>query len=215
VAKTNGKAAAEAAAYVRVSSASQSAAMQRDAIERAARTRGDVVSRWYDDRFTGGGRHPPALVDLLSDARQGHVRRLYVYRLDRLSRRGIRDLLALVHDLETCGVEIVTLADGFELAGAARDVILAVLAWAAQMERQAINERIAAARVRVEANGGAWGRPKRMQPFQVRRARELAAEGKSMRAIARALKLPRATVWRAVSKSKAKPGLKKAAVRAP
>jgi DNA invertase Pin-like site-specific DNA recombinase len=176
--------------------------MQRDAIERAASARGDAIGHWYEDRFTGGGKHPPELVRLLDDARKGGLKRLYVYRLDRLGRRGIRDVLGLVHGLELAGVELVTIADGFtlEAAGPVRELFLSFLAWAAHMERLAIGERIADARIRVEARGGAWGRPRRMQPFDERRVREMHAAGKSVRAISATLKVPRATIGRTLSR---------------
>lgn len=192
-------------AYLRVSSASQSARMQREAITRTAASRGDVVEDWIEDRFTGGGAHPPGLKTLLDGARGGAWSRCYVYRLDRLSRRGIRDLLGLVQDLERYGVDLVSIADGFELKGPAREVILAVLAWAAQMERQAIGERIQDARRRVESNGGTWGRPPRMTEDQKERARALKAKGASHRRIAATLGIPLSTVARAVIQ---KPGQK-------
>lgn len=203
---TNGKA-SPVVAYLRVSSASQTAAMQRNAIEGAASARKEKVTQWYEDRFTGGGRHPPGLVELLSDARAGRVRKLYVYRLDRLSRRGIRDTLHLVEELEGVGVEVVNVADGFSLesAGPARTVIIAVMAWAAQMEREAINERMIDARKRVEAQGKKWGRPSRMTDKQVARAKAMKAQGRSNRAIAAALGIPVSTVGRAVIQ---KPGTK-------
>lgn len=50
------------------------------------------------------------------------------------------------------------MADGIDLNGPAAEVVLAVLAWAAKMERLAINERISAARSawkpRVATGGG-------------------------------------------------------------
>jgi DNA invertase Pin-like site-specific DNA recombinase len=202
--------------YLRVSSKSQTAAMQRDAIERVASARGELVGHWYEDRLTGGGRHPPELVRVLEDARRGELVRLYVYRLDRLGRRGIRDLLGIVHELEHAGVELVTIADGFtlEASGPTRELFLAFLAWAAHMERLAIGERIADARVRVEAEGGAWGRPRRMTPRKEREARELAKAGHSVRYIAARLKVPRTTIGRALSqKPTPKGGLKKAPLR--
>ena len=197
-------------AYLRVSSKSQTSAMQRDAIERASSARGDTVDHWYEDRMTGGGQHPPALVRVLEQARRGELRRLYVYRLDRLGRRGIRDLLGIVHELEGAGVELITIADGFDLRGAARDVVLSVLAWAAQMERQAIGERIAAARTRVEANGGHWGRPRRV--FDLARAQKMQEKGLTLRAIAQALGVPKATIARALKLSQK--GVRKWGVRA-
>ena len=54
------------------------------------------------------------------------------------------------------------MADGFSLDGPAAEVVLAVMAWAAKMERLAIAERISAARERIESEGGRWGRPSRV-----------------------------------------------------
>jgi DNA invertase Pin-like site-specific DNA recombinase len=65
------------------------------------------------------------------------------------------------------------------------------------MERLAINERISAAGERVEAEGRSWGRPARLSAEEVTRVRDLRAEGRSLRQIAVALKVPLATVARA------------------
>ena len=59
----------------------------------------------------------------------------------------------------------MTVADGFDLAGPVAEVVLAVMAWAAKMERLAINERIAAARERLAEEGRPWGRPSRITPI--------------------------------------------------
>lgn len=182
------------AGYVRVSSKSQTDRMQRAAIERAAVSRNDEIKTWYADRLTGDSLHRPELGRLLSDTRQGVVKRVYVYRLDRLTRRGIRDTLEIVDELTRYGCELVTLADGFDFASPAAEVVMAVLSWAAKIERVAINERIAAARVRVEGNGGHWGRPFRMTSEQSEACLSLAAEGVSIRAIAGRLRVPRSTV---------------------
>ena len=187
-----------AAAYLRVSSAAQDAKSQRHAIERTAQTRGDQVVSWYSEKRSGKTMARAELERLREDARAGHVRRLYVYRLDRLTRSGIRDTFELIEELRASGVDVVTVADGFTLDGPAAEVILAVMSWAAKMERLAINERIGAARIRVEAEGGKWGRPPRMTPEQQKRAREMHGAGRSVRQISAALKVPRSTVGRAV-----------------
>ncbi len=187
-----------AAAYVRVSSASQDTRMQQDAIERAASARGDFISDWVVETMTGATTKRPELDYLRGMVRAGHVQKLYVYRLDRLTRSGIRDTLAIVDELRAHGCRLVTLADGFDVDGPASEIVLAVLAWAAKMERLALGERISAARARVEARGGSWGRPKRLDPKTAERARELAAEGRSVRAIAVALKVPKSTIARSL-----------------
>jgi len=69
------------------------------------------------------------------------------------------------------------------------------------MERLAINERISAARERVEAEGRKWGRPSRFDATGLARVKALRSEGRSIREIAVALKVPRSTVARALALS--------------
>jgi DNA invertase Pin-like site-specific DNA recombinase len=189
----------EAAAYYRVSSKAQDLAMQRLAVERAARARGDTVVAVYSEKQSAKTINRPELDRLRADARAGNLRRLYVYRLDRLARSGIRDTFEVVEELRRHGVELVSVSDGFSVDGPAAEVVLAVMAWAAKMERLAINERISAARERVEAEGKQWGRPRRLDDESVARAKAMKAAGRSVREIAVALKVPRSTVARAVA----------------
>jgi DNA invertase Pin-like site-specific DNA recombinase len=187
-------------AYVRVSSRNQGDATQRAAIERAAAARGDQVDTWYAEKRSGRTLKRPELARLRADARAGKLRRLYLFRLDRLTRSGIRDTLQVVEELRAHGCELVTVADGFDLDGPAAEVVLAVMAWASKVERQAINERISAARDRLENAGENWGRPKRMTPATVNQAKELRRQGRSIREIAAALKVPKSTIQRALSR---------------
>jgi DNA invertase Pin-like site-specific DNA recombinase len=205
--------------YCRVSSRSQSLAMQRDAIMRAARLRPLSIQAWYEERVSST-RSRPELDRLLADVRGGRVRLVFVYRLDRLTRNGIRDTLRIVEEIRAAGATLETVADGFRL-GADSDVVVAVLAWAAQMERAAISERIASARQRVEAAGGSWGRPRRVDAALEQRIREM-RKTSTIRDIAIALKIPRATVSDVVSekgaysrpsKTAKKTGVKKARPR--
>jgi len=190
-----------AQAYVRVSSKAQDNATQRSAIERAAAARGDEIGAWYAEKKSGKTIERDELVRLRADARAGLVRRLYVFRVDRLARSGIRDTFEVVEELRRHGVELVTIADGFALDGPAAEVVLAVMAWAAKMERLAINERVAAARERLEDEGRPWGRPKRMTAEQVEKARQLAAQGRTTREIAIALKVAKSTIGRCLSQN--------------
>jgi len=186
------------AAYVRVSSKAQDHASQRAAVQRAADARGDADLTWFAEKLSGKSLGRPELDRLRAAVRAGEVRRLYVYRLDRLTRSGIRDTLEVVDELRRAGCELVTVADGFDLNGPAAEVIPAVMAWAAKMERLAINERIAAARARLEAEGRPWGRPKRLSPSQVAAIVADRAAGRTIRGIAQARKVPRSTVARAL-----------------
>lgn len=158
----------------------------------------------YAEKLSGKTLARPELDRLRADARAGKIRRLYVYRLDRLTRSGIRDTLEVVEELRAAGVDLVTIADGFDLNGPAAEIILAVLAWAAKMERLAINERIAAARLRLEVEG----RPPRLDPKTRAAILERAKGGESIRDIARATRTPRSTVARALAASRNPPPAK-------
>jgi DNA invertase Pin-like site-specific DNA recombinase len=190
----------KAVGYVRVSSKAQDLSMQRSAVERVASARGDHIEAWYSEKRSARTIKRPELDRLRGDARAGLIKKLYVYRLDRLTRSGIRDTFEVIEDLRGHGVELVTVSDGFDLNGPAAEVVLAVMAWAAKMERLAINERISAARERIEAEGGKWGRPRRLDAAAERQVFQLHEKGRSLREIAVALKIPRATVARTVAR---------------
>jgi DNA invertase Pin-like site-specific DNA recombinase len=198
---------AKTAAYVRVSSETQDNAMQREAISRACSARGDDIAQrdWHEEKRSGDDKTRPVLERVRQLAREGSIGRLYVYRLDRLSRGGIRHMLAIVDELRGYGCELVTIADGFDLNGPAAEIVLCVLAWAAQHELRVNRERRNDARARVLAAGGTWGRPKRMSPQLEQRALTLVDEGRSVRAIAMALKIPKATVSRTLRRLKSAP----------
>jgi DNA invertase Pin-like site-specific DNA recombinase len=130
-----------ASVYIRVSSRAQDHTTQRTAIERAAAARGDVITTWFAEKKSAQTMARAELQRLRADARGGNVRKLYVFRLDRLTRSGIRDTFELVEELCAHGVEIVSVADGFDLNGPAAEIVLAVMSWASKMERIAIGER--------------------------------------------------------------------------
>jgi len=186
-------------AYIRVSTRAQDYESQRDAIERASSARGHCVTHWYAEKANASTAKRVELERLREAVRAGVVQTLYVFRVDRLSRRGIRDTLAIVEELRSAGCALITIADGFDVEGPAGEVVLAVMAWAAKMETLALRERITAARTRIEEQGGAWGRPRRMDPKTVEQARARSARGETVREIATAMKVPRATVGRALS----------------
>ncbi len=191
----------KAAAYYRVSSKAQDLATQRHAVGRAARARGDRLVRTFEEKQSARTLDRPALGELRQAARAGELARLYVYKLDRLSRSGIYDMVSLLKELRAHGVEVVTVADGFDLAGPAAEVVIAVLAWAGEQERRAISERISAARERLKEEGRPWGRPPRMTPAELEKARRMAAAGDSARTIAVALSVPRSTIRRAIKRN--------------
>ena len=124
-------------------------------------------------------------------------------KLDRLTRTGVADTFKIIGEVKAAGCELVAVADNLHLKPGAEDVVsdvfLFALGLAARLERQAINDRIAAARDRMEGQGKRWRRPCRLDDAGVQRIRLMRDAGKTIREIAIALKIPRATVGRVVA----------------
>ena len=185
---------ASVAAYVRVSTPEQDAALQRAAIDRAASLRGHTPIEWYSETRSGRSWVRPELERLTRAVFQGHHRHVYVWRLDRLTRRGIPDTLDVVRNLRGAGCQLISVTEGFDFTGAMGELLVSMLAFGAQMESSAQMDRQSAARARLEAEGRAWGRPP--LPSDMReKIRALRAEGRSVREIAMAVKVPKSTVF--------------------
>jgi DNA invertase Pin-like site-specific DNA recombinase len=186
------------AAYVRVSSLGQDLSMQRHAVTAEAARRGDTIAAWYEEKRSAKTAQRPELERLRSDIRAGRLRKVYGFRLDRFLRTGPSDAFLFAGECHAAGVELVTVADGLHLKPGTDDVTTTVLLFAfslaAKLERAAINDRIAAARARVEASGGHWGRPARLTAADRAKIAKLRKEGRTIRGIAIALKIPRSTV---------------------
>jgi DNA invertase Pin-like site-specific DNA recombinase len=84
---------------------------------------------------------------------------LLVWALDRLTRQGIRALLGLIERFDQAGVRIVSLREPWlDTLGQTRDLVLAVLAWVAQMESDRHAERVRAGLDKRRAAGLPVGR---------------------------------------------------------
>jgi DNA invertase Pin-like site-specific DNA recombinase len=183
--------------YVRVSGASQNVDMQRDAI--AKRT---SIGTWYSETASGKTTDRTELKRLMADVRSGKVRTVYVFKIDRLTRSGVGDTFKIIDEMRKAGVTLYSIADNLCIRPGediASDVLVFALGLAARLEWTARNDRVAAARTRMQAAGEAWGRPKRMTASEVVTAKRMRAEGQSVRAIASALGVPRSTAGRAVA----------------
>ena len=125
-------------AYYRVSTADQSIEAQRGAL-------GGGFDREFSDHGISGGvpaADRPGFAALLSYIREGDV--LHVYAVDRLGRDAL-DVQATVRALIARGVAVELHGLG-RIARGAGEIILAVLAQVADMERQRIRERTEAGR---------------------------------------------------------------------
>lgn len=140
-------------AYYRVSTGDQSVEAQRKAL-------GGPFDREFEDVGVSGavraeGR--PGFAKLMSYIREGDT--LYVYAIDRLGRDAL-DVQAIVRRLLDMGVTIDVLGLG-AIGRGVGELIVAVLAQIADMERQRIKERCDTGRVAAKASLEATGRTHR------------------------------------------------------
>jgi DNA invertase Pin-like site-specific DNA recombinase len=180
------------AAYIRVSSRAQDHAYQRVEIDGACGARGDAVELWFADVASGRSMERPELERLRAAVHAGKVRRLWVWRLDRLTRSGIVDTLTVLQEFKRAGCELRSVSDGFDLHGPAAELVIAVLAWANEIERVKIAENNAAARARAVREGRKLGNPR--LPTELR-SMVLALRGQPVRQIARDLRISKSSAW--------------------
>ena len=96
----------------------------------------------YDDGgFSGGSLDRPALQQLLSEVRAGHVDIIVVYKVDRLT-RSLTDFAKLVELFDAHGVSFVSVTQAFNTTTSMGRLTLNVLLSFAQFEREVTGERI-------------------------------------------------------------------------
>jgi len=183
-------------AYWRVSSGDQSVEAQRTAL-------GGAFDREFEDLGVSGAvraENRPGFAKLMSYVREGDT--LCVYAIDRLGRDAL-DVQATVRKLLDLGVTVDVHGLG-QIGRGVGELIVAVLAQVADMERQRIRERCDAGREAAKASLAATGkthrgkvslgRPKAAEPREVAAWRK--ANKASIKQTAAHFGLSRATVNR-------------------
>ncbi|MFN3485034.1 MAG: recombinase family protein [Planctomycetota bacterium] len=130
---------------------------------------------------------------LLRDAAAGRLKgcTLIVWALDRIART--EELLPLVKTLRAAGVRLVSCKEPWaDTEGPMGDLMIFLAGWFADMESRRKSERVKAARARVKAEGGRWGRRPLLLDETV--LRDFRARGWGVRRIARALRVSVGTV---------------------
>lgn len=179
-------------AYYRVSTTDQSVDMQRHALSKA----GIVFAKEFADEGVSGGvlaMDRPGFAALAAYAREGDT--VHVYAVDRLGRDAI-DVQATVRALLKKGVTVNVLGLG-PIGPGVGELILAVLAQVADMERQRIAARTAEGRDKAKAAGVHMGRPASIEGDKAAQAlRALAQDGATVSGVAREFGISRQALLR-------------------
>ncbi|MFN3468111.1 MAG: recombinase family protein [Novosphingobium sp.] len=175
--------------YARVSTAEQDTALQTDALHKAG------CERVFEDTASGAKADRPGLADALAYLRDGDV--LVVWRLDRLG-RSLPHLIETVGKLEARGVGFRSLSEAIDTTTPGGRLIFHVFGALGQFERDLIRERTKAGLTAAAARGRKGGRKPVVTADKLQRARELVANGLSVREAAARLKVGKTALYAAL-----------------
>ena len=119
-------------AYVRVSTAEQNEARQREALSEYA------IDKWFIEKASGKDVNRPQLQALLEYVREDDT--VYVEEFSRLG-RSTADLLETVQRIEASGAKFVSLKENFDTQTPAGKLQMTMMAAIAEFERAMILER--------------------------------------------------------------------------
>lgn len=101
-----------------------------------------VWNVYTDAGFSGANTDRPALKNLIADVSGGHIDKILVYKLDRLS-RSQKDTLSLIEDSFLAhGVDFVSMSENFDTSTPFGRAMIGILSVFAQLERETIRERL-------------------------------------------------------------------------
>ncbi len=180
--------------YTRVSTSSQDAQLQLDALIAAGVQKRDVFADVTSGSKTAAER--PGMKKLLSYAEPGDT--VVVWRVDRLG-RSLIDVLNTVTLLRERDVAVRSVSDGIDPATSTGRLMLNMLATLAEYERELIVERVTAGITAARQNGTRFGRPV-SDPLVIADKLAIAADhrakGRTAEDAARLVGWSRATLYR-------------------
>lgn len=153
--------------YMRVSTAEQNLALQRDALEGAG------CERLYEDTCSGAVTDRPGLARALDQLRAGDA--LVVWKLDRIG-RSLGHVVELVAKLHAKGIGLKVLTGGIDTTSSTGRLVFGIFATLAEFERDLIRERTMAGLAAARARGRTGGRPRLMTRAKLRTAMTMMAD---------------------------------------
>ncbi len=189
----------KAALYARVSTRDQSPDSQLDALRAYAQARGlEVIDEYVDVGESGAKDRRPQLDRLLADARRRRFDMVVCQKLDRLA-RSARHLANMAADFDALGIDLAVIDQSLDTSVPSGKLLFHVLGAVAEFELALLRERTRAGVAAARRRGRRIGRPPKLSAEQLADARDLASQGKSVRAIAAAVGATKSTVHRTLN----------------
>ncbi|AXW87268.1 multiple promoter invertase [Lonsdalea britannica] len=175
--------------YVRVSTNDQTVINQKQVITE----KNYNVEKWFSDEGISGSVEAAkrkGFGSLLDYIREGD--QLVIVGIDRLGRNTI-DVLETVKVLQSKGVQVISIREGFDLSTPVGQAMLTMMAGLAQLEKDLIAERRTAGIKRAQSEGVHCGRPVKVTPGQVK---ALISAGMKPAEVQKSLGISKATYYR-------------------
>lgn len=145
--------------YVRTSGVDQDCETQSIALkDYCARMKYHIIEEYRDSGFSGKDENRPGFERLLVDIRAGRVKRLLVYKLDRIG-RSLKHLLNLFEEFKNRGVEFISLSQNIDTSTPEGKMFWQMLGVFAEYERELIVARTLSGLTRAKRQGKKLGRP--------------------------------------------------------
>jgi DNA invertase Pin-like site-specific DNA recombinase len=187
------------ALYGRVSTVDQRTDLQLDGLRSLAEQRGwEVVGEFIDVGVSGARTKRPQLDAMLREVSLGKVDIVCCWKLDRLG-RSTRDLLNLLEELRVRNVQLVSAQEALDTSTAMGRAFYTLIALLGEVEREWLRDRTRAGLESARRRGARIGRPRAQ--VNIVRARQLFAEGHSLRSAAAVLGVNASTLMRAVRRA--------------
>ncbi len=113
---------------------------------------------YRDKGYSGKNTDRPAFQEMMKDIRAGRVRRVVVYRLDRIS-RSVLDFARVMDEFKQYGVDFVSTMEKFDTGTPVGKAMLMIVMIFAQLERDTIQQRVADAYASRSKRGFYMGGP--------------------------------------------------------
>ena len=192
------------AIYSRVSTIGQSVEMQLSDLRAYCKHRGLEIFREYaDEGVSGSTDRRPALDALMQDARKRMFDTVLCWRFDRFA-RSTRHLISALEEFGHLGIDFISYQENIDTGSPLGRALFTIVAAIAELERNIIVERIRGGIRRAKDQGKRLGRRPITNPEVLRTVLQMKAQGKSIRAIAAAVKVSKSFVHKTCQNSPSK-----------
>lgn len=186
-------------AYIRVSTRGQDYNSQLAIIQRFADYRKLAIGKVYSEKISGAKAKRPVYEAMLTALRNYQYKGVIAFRLDRLGRNA-RELSLNIAELEDKGIQVLSATENYDTTTAIGRAMREIIFVMAALEREQIGEATKARQESARESGKHIGRMPAASRRQVKRVRDLKAQGLGYSAIKKQTQLSYGTVYAIINK---------------